>query len=295
MLKRNEKIITNKSIFIILILILSYIFFQGTFQSVSQILFSWYYDFSIAETRNSPKIIEKIIVNKEILYPVLPIAHPPQTPYGFILAKFPIEVNSNVIIPQYVFTRNSNPVGYIEKTNGSLYLITLFSSKLSKEKFSISNIISDGVGIGGGAIRFEIPIGKEINIGDPVVHLGTGGTSGYVVEIIENLNSNTQEIRASLSSNPLEIDAYYLKKDISKKVSDEDIEQILKNIDSKLKESNDKKLKEEGEENKNDIDKESNDKKLKESNDKKLKEEGEENKNDIDAVEPNDFFKEETN
>ena len=236
--KRKEKIISKKSIVGIFILLFLYILFPSTFQAFSQSVFSWYYDFNKTEVRNASNLKNAISVNEEILIPIFPIVFPPQTPYGFILAKFPVEYSEEIKNTQYVFTDKSLPIGYIEKTNGKLYLITLFSSQTSNEKFSIRDVVTDGIGNAGGSIVFEVPIESEVEIGDPALHLGTGGIAGHIIEIIEHPASNTKKILASLTSNPLQTNVYYIKRETSKKILEDEVSSILKTLNDSLNNDN---------------------------------------------------------
>ena len=212
--------------FVFIILIIFFIFPQPL-KYVSQWIFSWYYQIQTIEEIKDFNEFEK-----DQTISLLPIAHPPQTPYGTVLAKTLKDVDIN--LPKYVYVEGDIPAGVLIDKINKTFVIQLFSSPSIEEQYSINGSLFKGAGNGASSVFFNIPIESSIKKGDIVIHVPTGVPVGRVVSRKNDEAKTNAEILAVLSINPLETIFYYINIDDTESAVKEDIEKIINVLEENI-------------------------------------------------------------
>ena len=221
--------ITSEAILLVILLAIFFIY-PSPVRTLSNWLFVWYYEVNAVSNLSLSSNIESIFINDKELIPLTPIAYPPQTAYGTVLARSPLSFVGDIPTPQYVFSHIGLPVGVIKISSKHINVINLFSSNLIKETYSVNDVLVEGMGHGAASFTFDIPIESEIKIGDEVIHLQTGLPAGSVVTIKEIKEKNIAQIVAVLLINPLHTTAYFVYSENFEKIEDVEIKQIIENL-----------------------------------------------------------------
>ena len=221
--------ITSEGIFLVVLLAIFFLY-PSPVRTLSNWLFLWYYEINAVSNLSLSNNVEPIFINEKKLIPLTPIAYPPQTAYGTVLARSPVSFVGDISTPQYVFSHIGLPVGVIKVSSKHINVINLFSSNLIKETYSVNDVLVEGVGHGAASFTFDIPIESEIKIGDEVIHLQTGLPAGSVVTITEIKEKNIARVVAVLLINPLHTIAYFVYSENFEKIEDTEIKQIIENL-----------------------------------------------------------------
>ena len=213
-MKKKQYFISNIHIITVVFLFVTYLFFPSFYISISQKLFTTIYTHnteSLQKINTETLLLPDMHTKKDGFSPLNVIARPPQTPYDFFITTALSEHESEKEISRYVYNDALVPIGYIEKKYTSVYVVTLFSSPKSREKFSVNEYVSEGVGEGGGSFSMQIPLGIPITVGMPIVHQVTGIPAGTVATMKNLPEKNIQQVIGILHSNPLRIAKVYVK------------------------------------------------------------------------------------
>lgn len=236
-MKKKQRFLSSIHFTFIALLLITYLFFPSFYISISQRLFAVIYRHNAQSLQefNNARLHSGVYVKNDIL-PLNIIARPPQTPYDFLIATTASGHGQEKEIAHYVYNSSLIPIGYIEKKYKSLYVVALFSSPKSNEKFSVNGYVSRGSGEGGGSFSIQIPADISVKIGMPITHQVTGTVVSVVAAIKYLPEKNIQQVIGILHSNPLQIATLYVKHETGEEpvttTTVEEVIELIKNTTS---------------------------------------------------------------
>ena len=185
------------------LIIVTYGIFPSAYARVSQVIFTAVYRYHNPDIPRMPPPSSDM----QVLYTV---ARPPQMPYDSMLMTLPDRGSDHEApVGLYVYGADGTPVGYIQERRGSLYVVVLFSSPLSSERFSVGGYVTEGVGSGSGSFFLQIPSGNGAEVGTPIVHQVTGATVSHVAAVENIAEKNIMRVSGVISINPFETAVLY--------------------------------------------------------------------------------------
>lgn len=219
--------------------LLTYFLFPSFYRSLSHTLFlSWYrYHAPMSYSVEGDQYVYSGIEEMEPLYV---LARPPQTPYDVVITTVPsgeeAVIDRNIHTGRvYVYNGKGVPLGRVYGKYGGTYLVTLFSSPSSKERFSVNGHLAEGTGIGGGGFSVQTPLDKQVTIGSLITHQLTGRTVGKVLAVEPLPEKNVQLLRSAIADNPVQTAVLFVRKEAEQTVSDEDIEVLINSVNERAR------------------------------------------------------------
>ena len=198
------------------LLLITYIFFPSWYRTISQKIFGVVYTRHAQSLQDGDVDFSMPLASRESeMLPVFVIAHPPQTPYDYVLTTVPEQLQeaNQQEGRWYVYDDVGQPVGYVEQWHPSLLVIPLFSAPGSDELFSVAGYVSRGIGDGGGSFSLQVPMDIAVTTGMPIVHQATGKMLSAVVAIENIPEKNVQKVIGVLRESPLEIAILYMARE----------------------------------------------------------------------------------
>ena len=215
----------------VVIIVFMFVFGADRLRPLAQWLFSWHYEQYTTAGLGTGVAYTPVVIEGEDHVPLLPVAIPPQTPYGTVLARIPHRYSTRVEVPRYVYAGypDSQLVGSVTVTDGRIQVLELFTSPRSSESYVVNDYQVTGTGTGSG-IRFTLPNDASVEEGESLVHAQTGLVAGWVVSFNEVPEKSILEVLVAPTVNPHQTPVYYVAVDEPVKVPEEEVSQIISKL-----------------------------------------------------------------